>query len=544
MKFQELNIIDPILKAVAFEGYEEPSPIQEQAIPVLLEGKDILASAQTGTGKTAAFAIPIIQALYNQKRDATAKRHIQALILAPTRELAEQIKDSFRNYSRNLGIKTEVIYGGVSQRNQEHALNRGVDVLIATPGRLLDLMNQRIVKLDHVKYFVLDEADRMLDMGFIHDVRRIVLSVSKERQTMLFSATIPNEILKLANELLNQPVRIEVTPPEAMIDKIKQSVYYVAKKDKTNLVIELLTNQELESVLIFTRTKHGANKLVKELQSYGVKADAIHGNKSQSKRQAALLAFKTKRLRVLVATDIAARGIDINELSHVINYDLPETPETYVHRMGRTGRAGLSGEAYSLCSQDENHLLKSIEKHIQMSIPVVENHLFHAKIRIIEGPSDQSHKKQPRGRLKNKTKKDSKTVKSNFKSKQKKSYHALIEEQDIKKEVFKRSEQPRKKPVVVKDDVEKPKYGAKSYDQKKKGYQPRDYDQEERGYGQNNRSSSDSKRSYTPRSGSDSKGGSKPYASRNGQGTNSSQHKSTKPKYGSSQPRYNSTTKK
>jgi ATP-dependent RNA helicase RhlE len=543
MKFQELNIIDPILKALAFEGYEEPSPIQEMAIPVLLEGKDILASAQTGTGKTAAFAVPIIQALYNQKRDLGAKRNIQALILAPTRELAEQIKDSFRNYSRNLGIRTEVIYGGVSQRNQEHALNRGVDVLIATPGRLLDLMNQRIVRLDHIKFFVLDEADRMLDMGFIHDVRRIVTTVSKERQTMLFSATIPNEILKLANELLDKPVRIEITPPEAMIDKIKQSIYYVAKKDKTNLLLDLLVDQKLESVLIFTRTKHGANKLVKELHSYAIKVDAIHGNKSQSKRQAALIAFKTKKLRVLVATDIAARGIDISELSHVINYDLPETPETYVHRMGRTGRAGLSGEAFSFCSQDENHLLKSIEKHIQMSIPVVENHMFHAKIRIVEGPSDQSHKKQPRGRLKNKTKKDSKTVKTNFKSKQKKSYHALIEEQDTKKEVFKRSEQPRKKPVVIKEEDEKPKFGNKSFDNKKKGYQPREFDQDERSYGGNKRNYSDHKKPYTPRSSSEGSSTSKPYGSRQNQST-SNQQKGSKPKYGTSQPRFHSTNKK
>ncbi len=544
MKFEELNIIAPILKAIAHEGYLEPSPIQEQSIPVLLEGRDILASAQTGTGKTAAFAVPIIQGLYNQDKDPGYKKHIQALILAPTRELAEQIKDSFRNYSRNLGIKTEVVYGGVSQRNQETALNRGFDVLIATPGRLIDLMNQRLVNLNSVKYFVLDEADRMLDMGFIHDVKRIVSSMPKERQTMLFSATIPNEILKLANDLLVNPVRIEVTPPEAMIDKIKQSVFHVAKKDKSSLLLDLLVNQKLESVLIFTRTKHGANKLVKELQGYGVKADAIHGNKSQSKRQAALLAFKTKKLRVLVATDIAARGIDINELSHVINYDLPETPETYVHRMGRTGRAGLSGEAYSFCSQDENHLLLSIEKHIRMSIPVEENHSFHAKIRLTVFPSDQPMKKQQRSRLKNKTKKDtSKTLKTITKGKQKKSYHALLEEQDTKKEVFKRSEQPRKKPIVIKEEAEKPKYGAKSFDNKKKGYQPRDYDQDERSYKKSDRSFSDSKKPYAPKSSSSSSYNKKPYNSGQSQ-TSSDQQKGYRGKNSSNQNRTYSTNKK
>jgi ATP-dependent RNA helicase RhlE len=525
MTFDQLNIIAPILKAIAFEGYETPSPIQEQAIPVLLEGKDILASAQTGTGKTAAFAVPIIQTLYNQDRSNISRKQIQALILAPTRELAEQIKDSFRSYSRNLGIKTEVVYGGVSQRNQETALNKGVDVLIATPGRLLDLMGQRLVNLEHVKFFVLDEADRMLDMGFIHDVKRIVMSVPKTRQTMLFSATIPNEILKLANEMLNDPVRIEVTPPEAMIDKIKQSLFYVTKKDKSSLLIDLLVNPSLQSVLIFTRTKHGANKLVKELLSYGVKADAIHGNKSQARRQAALLDFKNKRLRVLVATDIAARGIDIDELSHVINYDLPETPETYVHRMGRTGRAGLSGEAYSFCSQDENHLLKSVEKHIKMSIPIVEDHAFHVTIRLTASPSDQPMKKQPRGTLKNKNnpKEASKTLKKNTLEKSKKSYHALLEEQEVKKDVFKRSEQPRKKALVLKEDEpEKPKYEKRSGEGFNKGYQSRGNDKGD-SYKSNDRFSSENKRPYTPRSTDGSRpytprttsDGSKPYTPRN-----------------------------
>ena len=382
MTFEQLNIIKPILEAVEQEGYLTPSPIQGQAIPVLLEGKDMLASAQTGTGKTAAFAIPIIQGIYNNRDHNTRLHDIKALILAPTRELAEQIKDSFRNYSRNLNIRTEVVYGGVSQRGQEKALNRGVDVLIATPGRLLDLLGQKLIDLSKVAYFVLDEADRMLDMGFVHDVRRVVVSIPKTRQTALFSATIPKEILKLADELLNNPVRIEVTPPEAMVDKIKQSVFHVTKKDKINLLLDLLVDPKLASVLVFTRTKHGANKLVKDLVAYGVKVNAIHGNKSQNQRQQALEDFKKKKLRVLVATDIAARGIDIDELSHVINYDLPETAETYVHRMGRTGRAGLSGEAYSFCSQDENSLLVAIEKHIKMALPVNEKHDYHVSIRL------------------------------------------------------------------------------------------------------------------------------------------------------------------
>jgi ATP-dependent RNA helicase RhlE len=525
MTFQALNLIEPILKAVAFEGYLEPSPIQEQAIPVLLEGKDLLASAQTGTGKTAAFAIPIIQALYHDGIEKGYNKHIKALILAPTRELAEQIKESFRTYSRGLGLKTEVIYGGVSQRNQEKALNQGVDVLIATPGRLLDLMGQGIIHLDMVKFFVLDEADRMLDMGFVHDVRRIMVTVPKIRQTMLFSATIPNEILKLANELLTNPIRIEVTPPDQMIDKIKQSLFYVSKKDKTNLLIDLLVNPEMKSVLIFTRTKHGANKLVKELLAYGVKADAIHGNKSQNNRQKALSDFKSGILRVLVATDIAARGIDIDELSHVINYDLPETPETYVHRMGRTGRAGLSGEAYSFCSQDENHLLKSVEKHIKMSIPVNENHAFHVKIRLEISPSDVPVKKTSRGTLKNKTKDAS--MKKNFGSKQKKSYHELVEELETEKQVFKRSELPKKKPVLILEDVDKP---AKEFKpSSKKGYLPHDPDRNEKEF--RPRNTYDNKKPYTPRPQGDSSG-SKPYS--RSTSSDSSKTYTPKPSYGSS----------
>jgi ATP-dependent RNA helicase RhlE len=503
MTFQDLKIIAPILKAIEEEGYSIPTPIQEQAIPVLFEGHDILGSAQTGTGKTAAFAVPIIQALYENNRTHNGKRQIQALVLAPTRELADQIKDSFRNYSRNLGIKSEVVYGGVSQRSQEVALNRGIDVLIATPGRLLDLMHQGLVNLEFVKYFVLDEADRMLDMGFIMDVNKIVARIPKERQTMLFSATIPNEILKLANSLLKDPVRIEVTPPETMLEMITQSLYFVTKKDKTNLLIDLLVNPKLASVLIFTRTKHGANKLVKELLSYGVKADAIHGNKSQNNRQQALLNFKNGKIRVLVATDIAARGIDIDELSTVINYDLPESPETYVHRMGRTGRAGLSGVAYTFCSQDEVHLLMAIEKHNKESIPIVENHLFKAIIDI-SNTSTSRKSQQKTTAKKEQTKNNSRktegkqiikksmsSIKDKKTDKQKKSYHALIEEQELKSTSgFKRSEQAKKRiePVIIEDDEpKKEKYATKFVP---KYAQKADVDRPKRSY-------SDSPRSYS-----------------------------------------------
>jgi ATP-dependent RNA helicase RhlE len=494
MTFEQLNILTPILKAIAAEGYDTPSPIQAQAIPVLLTGKDMLASAQTGTGKTAAFAIPIIQAIYQQNLSQQHKKQIQALILAPTRELAEQIKDSFVNYSKNLGLKSEVVYGGVSQRGQEIALKKGLDILIATPGRLLDLIGQQLIHLNHVKFLVLDEADRMLDMGFVHDVRRIVSFVPRERQTMLFSATIPNEILKLANELLIDPIRIEVTPPEAMLDLIEHKLYHVSKKDKVQLLLDLLKNPKMKSALTFTRTKHNANKLVKTLISYGVIADAIHGNKSQARRQSALSNFKSSKVRVLVATDIAARGIDIDELSHVINFDLPETPETYVHRIGRTGRAGFSGQAISFCSQDEYHLLTSIEKHIHMTIPIINDHPYHVPIRLKTTPSDQPIQKQFRGILKNQNKKgNSKTVKKNPQEKQKKSYHALLEEKETKKGVFKRSEQPRKKPIIVEEEPKQaPKY-EKTFDKYKKPFtsKPNTYtkdDSKSKGY----------KKEYTP----------------------------------------------
>lgn len=376
MTFKELGINEEILKALETKEYFVPTPIQFESIPVLLKGKDILGSAQTGTGKTAAFAIPILQNLYLEKLNISGKRRIKALVLAPTRELALQIHDNFIEYGRNLDLKTTVIYGGVPQSKQVKALNQGVDILVATPGRLLDLIQQRKMTLANVSYLVLDEADRMLDMGFVKDVKKVVAMVQKERQTMFFSATMPKAIMNLANEMLNNPVRVMITPEEEMIDKIKQSIYYVDKKKKLKLLVNLLMNKDLKSILVFSRTKHGANRIVHQLEEAGVRASAIHGNKSQSARQKALNAFKKGKVRVLVATDIAARGIDVDELSHVINYDLPEVPETYIHRIGRTGRAGLGGVAISFCSQEEADLLKAIQKHINMTIEVVKDPVY------------------------------------------------------------------------------------------------------------------------------------------------------------------------
>lgn len=370
MTFQELKIIEPILTALKTKEYDDPTPIQIAAIPVLLEGKDILGSAQTGTGKTAAFAIPILQNLLIKRQKEKSNRAIEALVLAPTRELALQIHDNFKEYGKNINLKTTVIFGGVNQSKQIRVLNQGVDILIATPGRLLDLIQQKKLSLSKVSFLVLDEADRMLDMGFIKDVRKIIALIPKERQTMFFSATMPKAILNLASEILNEPVRIQITPEEAIIEKITQSLYFVEKSKKMSLLVKLLSDQELKSVLVFSRTKHGANKIVKNLIASGIRSEAIHGNKSQGARQEALFQFKAKNLRVLVATDIAARGIDIDELSHVINFDLPDVPETYIHRMGRTGRAGLGGIVISFCSEDEANLLQAIQRHIKMNLPV------------------------------------------------------------------------------------------------------------------------------------------------------------------------------
>ncbi|RMD02544.1 DEAD/DEAH box helicase [Clostridium autoethanogenum] len=376
MLFQKLNIIDPILKALKDEGYVNPTPIQEQSIPVILEGNDFEGCAQTGTGKTAAFAIPILQLIYSKQRAQSGSSNIKALVLAPTRELAIQIGENFTSYGKYTRLKNTVIFGGVSQKPQTDALMAGVDILIATPGRLLDLVQQKYVNLQHIKFLVLDEADRMLDMGMGHDVKRIIAKLPKDRQTMVFSATMPQKILKLIDSILIKPVKVEVTPVSSTIDTINQAVYFVQKRNKKSLLIHLLKDESFESVLVFSRTKHGANKITGDLVKAGIEAQAIHGNKSQNARQLALSNFKEKKIRVLVATDIAARGIDVEKVSHVINFDLPDVPETYVHRIGRTGRAGSDGVALSFCDREEKQLLTDIEKVISKSIPVIKDHPY------------------------------------------------------------------------------------------------------------------------------------------------------------------------
>ena len=377
MTFNELNIVSPILKALEAEGYKTPTPIQQQAIPILLMGKDLLGCAQTGTGKTAAFAIPILQLLDAQHAERS-HRHIKVLILTPTRELAIQIGESFAAYGRNLRLKHTVIFGGVPQGSQVQALQRGIDILIATPGRLLDLMSQGYISLKDLSIFVLDEADRMLDMGFIHDVKRVVTKLPVKRQTLFFSATMPPEIQKLANTILVNPEKVEVTPASTTAETVTQSVYYVDKKDKKELLTFVLKNPAITMALVFTRTKHGADKVVKDLHKANITAEAIHGNKSQNARQRALSNFKDGRIRVLVATDIAARGIDVDNLSHVINYEIPEVPETYVHRIGRTGRAGASGIAITFCDEEERQDFRNILKLTGQVIPVVEGHPYPA----------------------------------------------------------------------------------------------------------------------------------------------------------------------
>ena len=373
LKFEDLNLIAPILKAVDNQGYTSPTPIQEKAIPVILEGRDLLGCAQTGTGKTAAFAIPLLQILYKGQEKEKGSRKIKALILTPTRELAIQIDESLTSYGRYTGIKHTVIFGGVSQVPQVNALKAGMDIVVATPGRLLDLMNQKYISLEHIKLFVLDEADRMLDMGFSHDMKKIIAKLPIVRQTMFFSATMPPEITKLVDSILIRPIKVEVTPVSSTVDTIEQTVYFVDRKDKKSLLIKLLKNRSIESALVFTRTKHGADKVARDLEKVSISAQAIHGNKSQVARQLALSNFKMKRTRVLVATDIAARGIDVQELSHVINFDMPNIPETYVHRIGRTGRAGLGGSAVSFCDNEEKEYLRDIQKLISKKIQVIEN---------------------------------------------------------------------------------------------------------------------------------------------------------------------------
>ncbi len=388
MSFSELNLVPPILRALEREGYHTPTPIQQQAIPPVLSGRDLLGCAQTGTGKTAAFAVPTLQRLLATARPEAARpegrlagrrpqhqaRPIRSLILTPTRELALQIYESFCAYGQFTGLRAGVIYGGVSQRPQEETLARGVDILVATPGRLNDLIGPGLVSLDGIEIFTLDEADRMLDMGFIHDVRKVIARVPAVRQTLFFSATMPAEIVSLADSLLHNPVRISITPESPTVEAIDQTLYLVDKDNKRHLLVHLLQNPEIESALVFTRTKHGADRVVKELVRAQINAQAIHGNKSQNARQAALGNFKNRTTRVLVATDIAARGIDIDDLSHVINYDLPDVPESYVHRIGRTGRAGRTGIAISFCDIDEKKALRDIERLCARPIPLVADH--------------------------------------------------------------------------------------------------------------------------------------------------------------------------
>jgi ATP-dependent RNA helicase RhlE len=379
VSFNQLQLLEPVLRALSNEGYTMPTPIQEQAIPPILAGRDLLGCAQTGTGKTAAFAIPIMQLmqLEKEKEQPGQNRTIKALILTPTRELAIQIEESFKAYGKYLDLKHLVMYGGVSQFNQVNTLRKGVDILVATPGRLLDLYSQRHVSLQHVKYFVLDEADRMLDMGFVQDVKRIIVKLPVKRQTLFFSATMPAAIQQLAKVLLTDPVKVEVTPESSTAEKVEQSLYYTDKHNKRSLLNHLLKSSAIETALVFTRTKHGADRVAKDLNQAGIRTEAIHGNKSQNARQFALSNFKAKKIRVLVATDIAARGIDIDELTHVINYELPNIPETYVHRIGRTGRAGAAGMALSFCDYTEKIYLKDIERLIGRKIPVETDHPYH-----------------------------------------------------------------------------------------------------------------------------------------------------------------------
>ncbi len=367
-RFEDLALVEPLLRAVREEGYDAPTPIQQQTIRPVLEGRDLLGCAQTGTGKTAAFALPILQRL--QAAPFPAPRPVRVLVLSPTRELASQIGDSFARYGRHTGVRHTVVFGGVGQGPQARDLRHGVDVLVATPGRLLDLMEQRIARLDRVEVLVLDEADRMLDMGFIHDVRRVIGALPKKRQTLFFSATLPHDIQSLARDILSNPVRVEVTPTASTVEKIAQSLHHVDKNGKLPLLLQFLRDPAMRRTLVFTRTKRGANRLALALSQAGVAADAIHGNKSQNARERALESFKRGASRVLVATDIAARGIDVEEITHVVNYDMPDVPENYVHRIGRTARAGASGTAIAFCAPDEREELAAVERLIRMRIPV------------------------------------------------------------------------------------------------------------------------------------------------------------------------------
>lgn len=376
MQFEDLNIIAPILKALKEEKYTEPTPIQEIAIPLILNRNDVLGSAQTGTGKTAAFAVPILQHLYLDKQQQNHPRIIKSLIITPTRELAIQIGESFDTYGKYTGIKNTVIFGGVKQGAQTNILRSGIDVLVATPGRLLDLMDQGYINLNNIRYFVLDEADRMLDMGFINEIRKIIAKLPAQRQSLFFSATMPDTIVALSAKILKNPKKVEVSPVSSTAETIRQYLYYTNKADKKDLIIHILKDQSIDPVLLFARTKHGADKIARHLKNENIKSDAIHGDKAQNQRQKALDKFKNREIRVLVATDIAARGIDIDKLKYVINYDIPNVAETYVHRIGRSGRAGDEGVAISLCEPEENGYVKDIERLIHQKINRVTQNPF------------------------------------------------------------------------------------------------------------------------------------------------------------------------
>ncbi len=412
LNFTDLNLIEPIIKAVQKIGYETPTPIQEKAIPTILKGQDFLGCAQTGTGKTAAFAIPILQNLMS--RYSPTNKKIKALILTPTRELAIQIEENFKDYGSDLPLKSLVIFGGVKQGAQEASLRKGVDVLIATPGRLLDFINQRIISLKDLEIFVLDEADRMLDMGFVHDVKKVIKLIPQKRQTLFFSATMPKEISALANSILHNPVKVEVTPVSSTADTIQQSVFLVEKNDKLDLLIHILKDQKIDQLLVFARTKHGADKIARSLHKAKISAEAIHGNKSQNQRQNALNNFKSKKTRVLVATDIAARGIDIDELKYVLNFELSDVSETYVHRIGRTGRAGNEGTSFSFVDGLDLVNLRNTEKLIGKKIPVEKDHPYHTDNLVAQKRDSNNKPMTARTQRPSKTQEKQKAAKKNY----------------------------------------------------------------------------------------------------------------------------------
>ena len=418
-RFEKLGLIQPLLKAIEEKNYTEPTQIQSKSIPLVLSGQDVLGCAQTGTGKTAAFAIPILQHLYQERHGKSNSRKIRSLIITPTRELAIQIAESFTLYGKYTKIRNTVIFGGVKQRAQTDALRRGVDILVATPGRLLDLMDQGYIRLNDVEYFVLDEADRMLDMGFIHDIRKIIAKLPVKRQSLFFSATMPRKIVDLSHKILRNPTKVEVSPEAPTVEIIQQNLYYTNRASKKDLLFHILRDSKIEHVLLFSRTKHGCDRIVRNLKSQKIKAAAIHGDKTQNNRQKALEQFKAGEIRVLVATDIAARGIDINKLKYVINYDIPNISETYVHRIGRTGRAGEEGSAISICEPEENGYIRDIEKLIKRKITVVENNPFPQT----DKPMTASEKKEW----------------EKEKQKRKNKFFATKKEREAKRKVFKAS---------------------------------------------------------------------------------------------------------